>query len=100
MGQAPPLPRLMYGRRRPLASLRRTQALPARRPSLSAVVGSAGKKASSASSESVISRGVPNTVVVLKNDNTPPSLTRRKGITTPPKSPLPSGGRPPLAGAG
>ena len=36
----------------------------------SAVSASAGKKASIASSESVISTGVPNTVVVLKNERT------------------------------
>ena len=36
----------------------------------SAVSASAGKKASIASSESVTSTGVPNTVIVLMNDQT------------------------------
>jgi len=44
-------------------------------PHASAVKLSAGKKHSSASSDSVISTGVPKTVVVLKIDSTPASVT-------------------------
>lgn len=49
-----------------------------------AVWGSAGKKASSASSDRVTSTGVPNTVVVEKNDRTPSGVLSRNGTTTPP----------------
>jgi hypothetical protein len=49
-----------------------------------AVSGSAGKKASSASSDSVMSRGVPNIVVVEMSDNKPTSVTSFKGTKTPP----------------
>ncbi len=50
----------------------------------SVVCASAGKNDSMASSASVMSSGVPNTVVVLKNESTPYSVRRRKGTTTPP----------------
>jgi hypothetical protein len=53
------------------------------RRNASDVVASAGKKVSSASSESVMSTGVPKTVVVLKSDNVPISVRRRSGTTTP-----------------
>jgi putative hydrolase of the HAD superfamily len=43
--------------------------------SASAVAASAGKNDSTASSESVISTGVPKMVVVLKKDSTPPGVT-------------------------
>jgi hypothetical protein len=52
-------------------------------PSTSAVRASAGKNVSSANSSSVTSTGVPNTVVVLRNESTPCSLRNRNGITTP-----------------
>ena len=48
----------------------------------SAVLASAGKNASIASSESVTSRGVPKTVVVEMNDRTVSSATRRSRGTT------------------
>jgi hypothetical protein len=41
---------------------------------VSAVAASAGKKDSIANSDRVISTGVPKTVVVLKNERTPPSV--------------------------
>jgi hypothetical protein len=47
------------------------------------VAVSAGKKDSKASSDNVISTGVPNTVVVLKNDNTPSSVASWRGTATP-----------------
>src|SRR5262249_607035 len=49
-----------------------------------AVASSAGKNDSIASSDTVTSTGVPNTVVVLKNDSLPPSVTSCNGTTTPP----------------
>jgi hypothetical protein len=65
------------GARQPRAS--------ARPRSTAAVAGSAGKKVSSASSESVMSTGVPKTVVVLMNDRVPASLARRSGTRIPAK---------------
>src|SRR5215831_15328081 len=49
-----------------------------------AVASSAGKNDSIASSDTVTSTGVPNTVVVLKNDSLPAGVTSCNGITTPP----------------
>src|SRR5690606_28791561 len=49
------------------------------RRTFSEVKASAGKKSSSASSESVTSIGVPNTVVVLKNDSRPAPVWMRNG---------------------
>src|SRR5687768_2763403 len=43
----------------------------------SAVLAFAGKNASIASSDKVMSRGVPNTVVVLKNASSPAFVRRR-----------------------
>jgi len=59
----------------------------------SAVAASAGKKASKASSDSVMSSGVPNTVVVLKNERMPCSVVNCTGTRTPANS-RPVGGRP------
>jgi hypothetical protein len=50
---------------------------------VSDVAASAGKNDSSASSDNVISTGVPKTVVVLINDRTPSSIANRKGTATP-----------------
>src|SRR5688572_6082812 len=47
------------------------------------VKASAGKKDSSAISESVISTGVPKIVVVLRKESVPCSVRNRKGTTTP-----------------
>lgn len=47
------------------------------------MAGSAGKNVSSASSASVMSTGVPNTLVVLMNERVPAGVVRRKGTTTP-----------------
>src|SRR4051794_19832324 len=49
----------------------------------SAVAPSAGKKDSIASSDSVTSIGVPNTVVVLMKESVPAGVTDWKGTTTP-----------------
>jgi hypothetical protein len=48
-----------------------------------AVAPSAGKRDSIASSDNVMSTGVPKTVVVLTNDSTPDSLASRSGTATP-----------------
>ena len=58
----------------------------ATRRMISAVSASAGRNASIVSSETVISTGVPNSVVVLKNDNTPSIVASRSGIATTPVS--------------
>src|SRR5262249_24219156 len=63
-----------------------------------AVASSAGKNDSIASSDSVTSTGVPNTVVVLKNDSVPASVTSCNGTTTPPSVSGAGGAR--LCGAG
>src|SRR5690606_7961508 len=47
-----------------------------------AVAASAGKNDSMASSDNVTSSGVPNTVVVLKNDSTPSPVASRSGTIT------------------
>src|ERR1700722_16152 len=49
----------------------------------SAVAELAGKNVSSASSDRVISTGVPKTVVVLMKARTPDSVISSKGMTTP-----------------
>src|SRR5262249_5501297 len=55
----------------------------ARRRSASAVAASAGKSDSRASSERVMSSGVPNTVVVLMKERVPCCVVSRRGTTTP-----------------
>jgi hypothetical protein len=42
----------------------------------------AGKKDSNANSENVMSTGVPKTVVVLRNERTPPSVTNWNGTAS------------------
>ena len=51
---------------------------------LGAVAAFAGKNASNASSDRVMSRGVPNTVVVEMNERSPASVTNSSGTSTPP----------------
>jgi len=53
------------------------------RLNVSAVAESAGKNDSNASSDKVISTGVPKTVVVLRNERMPLSVENRKGTATP-----------------
>ena len=52
------------------------------RASAACVAASAGRKVSSASSESSTSFGVPNTVVVLMNESRPSGLSNTRGTTT------------------
>ena len=60
------------------------RAEPARRRRASPVAASAGKNDSSASSDSVMSSGVPNTVVVLKNESdAAASVVNCRGTSTP-----------------
>ena len=54
--------------------------------SSAALSASAGKKASIASSDSVMSSGVPNTVVIDRNESTPASVSISSGTATSPRS--------------
>ena len=58
---------------------------------VSAVLGSAGKKDSMASSDRLTSTAVPNTVVVLRNESVPASETSSSGTAIPASAPSLSG---------
>jgi hypothetical protein len=73
------------------AGRRRDYPASASRRKASAVAVSAGRKASIAISDSVMSTGVPNTVVMLISDKASPSISRRSGTTMSSYSPVAKG---------